>query len=156
MSHRLLEETSTFHETKMNYSWADVEIHTRIQQKWKGSKTSLIPWNTDVTSALLPCKADTIKMTTESKAGRKMLADLQSDEQTKWRWWYKYWGKSRRFSVMIGGKALIRWHASTELPPPPTCKLLDYGKRKSPPQNEMVKGNQCNLSTIVTEVQINS
>jgi hypothetical protein len=51
-------------------------------RKWEGSETLLIPRNTDVTSALLPCKTDTIKMTTRSKAGR-IFADLQPNGQTK-------------------------------------------------------------------------
>jgi len=56
-----------------------------------------------------------------------------------------------------------RWQSSNSLTrdnrtasPPPTCKLLDCGKLKTSPQNEMVKVNQFNLSTIVPDVQISS
>jgi hypothetical protein len=47
------------------------------------SKTLLTARNTDVTSALLTCKADAIKMTTEPKTARKKLADPEPDGQTK-------------------------------------------------------------------------
>ena len=69
--------------------------------------------------------------TKNSKKEVDRLWARRTDQLTMVR--HKYREKSLRFSVMIGAKALMHWHASTELPPPPfhvqtplKCKITSY------------------------------